>query len=309
MIVIPPLNIDSTRLLAAACTIPEPDASQGEVEWVASAAYKAKDVRVRSAIHRKFECRLGHSGSAVLPENDPINWMDVGATNRHAMFDTGRNTQSIGPAGAKLVASIVPGQRGNALYLGRLAAAYAVVTMTVGGAEKYRRVLSLTRRNTRCWSDYYFKGFSQLPSVLLLDLPMYAGATVTVELDNGSLPARCAAMVFNRSVEIGDSQWGAASDWMIFGGFERDDFGSARLLDRRQLPTTSQTLEVPKSQVDAVLALREQAGRLPCVFSGMNDKTTDGWFEMFLIYGIVTRFKVVAPNAKKARIEIDIEEY
>ena len=122
-------------------------------------------------------------------------------------------------------------------------------------------------------------------------------------------PARCAAMVFNRSVAIGDSEWGAASDWLIFGGFERNDFGDARLLDRRQLPTTSQTLVVPKSQVDAVLALREQAGRLPCVFSGMDDKTTDGWFEMFLIYAIVTRFKVTAVNAKEARIDIDLEEF
>lgn len=309
MIVIPPLKIDGTRLIAASCTIPEPDASQGEVEWVASAAYVLGAQRVRSLVHRKFECKLAHTGSAVLPENDPINWMDVGATNRHAMFDMGRNTQSIGPAGAKLVVSILPGQRGNALYLGRLAAAYATVIMTVGGVQKYRKVLSLTRRNTRSWRDYYFGGFNQLSSVMLLDLPMYAGATITVELDNGSQPARCAAMVFNRSVDIGDSEWGAASDWMIFGGFERNDFGEARLLDRRQLPTTSQTLEVPKSQVDAVLALREQAGKLPCVFSGMNDKTTDGWFEMFLIYGIVSRFKVVAMNAKKARVDIDIEEF
>lgn len=309
MIVIPPLKIDGTRLIAASCTIPEPDASQGEVEWVASAAYTLGAQRVRSAVHRKFECKLAHTGSAVLPENDPINWFDVGSTNRHAMFDTGRNAQSIGPVGAPLVVSILPGQRGNALYLGRLAAAYATVIMSVGGVEKYRKVLSLTRRNTKSWSDYYFKGFAQLQSVMLLDLPMYANATITVELDNGSQPARCAAMVFNRSVDCGDSEWGAASDWLIFGGFERNDFGDARLLDRRQLPTTSQTLEVPKSQVDAVLALREQAGKLPCVFSGMNDKTTDGWFEMFLIYAVVTRFKVTAMNAKKARIDIDLEEY
>ena len=37
MIVIPPVAIDAAKLVASACTIPEPDAARGEVVWVSGA--------------------------------------------------------------------------------------------------------------------------------------------------------------------------------------------------------------------------------------------------------------------------------
>ena len=309
MIVVPPIQIDGTNLVAAASTIPEPDASQGEVVWVSGAAHAVKVQRVTLDNHRKYECLTAHSGSAVPPKNDPINWKDIGATNRYAMFDRGRNVQSIGPVGTPLVAKVTPGKRVNALFLGRLAASYATVYMHVGATLVYTKVLGLQQRNTRSWSTYYFGEFKQLRSVLLLDLPVYAGATVTVELDNGSLPARCAAMVVGRSGFLGDAEWGGSNDQIIFGGFERDEFGNAELLDRRVLPTTSQTLELPKDQVNAVLELREQCGKLAAVYSGMGDKTADGFAEMFLIYGVPARWRVSTLNAKKAKVELDLEEF
>lgn len=309
MIVVPPLQIDSTNLVTASCTIPEPDASQGEVVWVSGAAHAVGVQRVTLDNHRKYECLTAHSGSAVLPKNDPINWKDIGATNRHAMFDRGRNAQSIGPVGGPLVAKVTPGIRVNALFLGRLAASYATVSMHVGATLVYTRVLPLMQRNTKSWSTYYFGGFKQLRSVLLLDLPVYAGASVTVSLDNGSLPARCAAMVVGRSGFIGDAEWGGVNDQLVFGGFERDDYGNAALLDRRVLPTTSQTLQLDKDDVNAVLDLREQCEKLPAVYSGMGDKTADGFAEMFLIYGVPTRWRVSTVNAKKAKVELDLEEF
>lgn len=309
MIVIPPIKIDASKLVAADCTIPEPDASQGEIAWVALGTYTTKQVRVTLDNHRKYESQTDHTNSALHPKDDIQNWEDIGATNRHAMFDTGRNAQSIGPAGAVLAASVVPGKRVNALFLGRLAAAYVTVIMVVSGVEVYRKRLALTQRRTRSWSDYYFGEFVQLRSVMLLDLPFYAGATITVELDNGALPARCSSMVVGRSVYIGDVDWGGSSDQILFGGFERDQFGNPKLLDRRALIATSQSLIVPKSQVDKVLDLRTQLNTLPAVYSGMGAKTDDGWAEMFLLYAIHTRFRVIAVNAKEARVDIDIEEF
>lgn len=309
MIVVPPVQIDGSNLVAAASTIPEPDPSQGEVVWASGGAYAVKAQRVTLDNHRKYECLTAHSGSAVHPKDDPINWEPIGFTNRYAMFDRGRSVQSIGPVGSPLVAKVVPGKRVNALFLGRLAAAYARVYMHVGATLVYSKQLALMQRRTKSWSTYYLGEFKQLRSVLLLDLPVYAGATVTVELDNGSLPARCAAMVVGRSGFLGDAEWGGANDQIIFGGFKRDDFGNAELLDRRVLPTTSQTLVVPKDQVNTVLDLREQCSKLAAVYSGMGDKTADGYAEMFLIYGVPTRWRVSTMTPKEAKVEIDLEEF
>lgn len=309
MIVIPPVVIDSTKLVAAACSIPEPDPSQDEVVWVSGAAYTVGMERVTLDDHRRYECVTAHSGSAVHPKNDPINWQDMRATNRYAMFDQGRNFQSVGPVGAPLIAAVTPGRRCNALFLGRLQAAYATVSLHVGGLLVWQRTLGLTRRRTRSWSSYFFGEFRQLRSVLLLDMPVYAAATIRVELDNGSLAAACSSMVVGRSVSIGNAEWGAKNTQIVFGGFERDDFGNAKARERRRLPGTSQTLEVDKAQVDAVLELREDLGAAPAVWSGMDDKTEDGYAEAFLIYGFHARFDLVATNAKKAHFELDLEEF
>ena len=309
MIVIPPVAIDSTKLVASACTIPEPDVARGEVVWVSGAAYAVGVVRVMLDTHRKYECLNAHTGSAVHPKDDEDHWLDVGATNRWAMFDQGRNFQSLGPVGLPLVAAVMPGRRVNALFLGRLQASYATVSLHVGGLMVWQRVLGLTRRRTRSWSGYFFGEFRQLRSVLLLDMPVYAAATVRVELDNGSLAAACSSMVVGRSVSIGAVEWGAKNSQIVFGGFDRDDFGNAKARERRRLPGTSQTLEVDKAQVDAVLELREDLGAAPAVWSGMDDKTEDGYAEAFLIYGFHARFDLVATNAKKAHFELDLEEF
>ena len=310
MIVIPPVLIDSAKLVAADCTIPEPDAARGEVVWVSGGTYALGVVRVTLDNHRKYECVTAHSGSAVLPKDDPVNWQDVGATNRWAMFDTGRNTQSVGPVGAALVASVTPGQRCNALFLGRLQAAYATVVMHSGGVEVFRRVIGLMRRNTRSWRDYYFGGFRQISSVMVTDLPLYAEATITVELDNGSQPARCASMVVGRSVFLGDMEWGGSNSQIVFGGFKRDDYGNATALDRRTLPGTSQSLLVPKDQVEGVVAVREAlGGKRPAVWSGLGDKTADGYAELFLIWGFHTLFKVTPLNTEEARVDLELEEF
>ena len=41
----------------------------------------------------------------------------------------------------------------------------------------------------------------------------------------------------------------------------------------------------------------------------MGDKTADGFAEMFLIYGVPARWRVSTLNAKKAKVELDLEEF
>lgn len=285
-------------------------ATETAPDWVSGGTYVLGDIRVRPALRRRYSALIGHTGSAVAPELDKTKWKDIGAINPLAMFDAGRNNQTVGPVGKRLTASVRHIGRGNALFLARLEANSGTVVVTdVGGVEVYRRALTLTRRRTTSMTTYCFGGFMQVESVMLTDLPMLAGATITVELDNGALAAKCAAFVIGRSVYVGDAEWGAISDPLVFSVIERDEFGNAELIPRRILPGLSQTLEAPKGQLPAVLRLRDEANARPVVWAlGEGTSADDPWFDFFLYYGIYTRFKVVILNAKKIRLDIEISE-
>lgn len=86
MIVIPPIPITSSVL--ASSTVAEPSA--GEVVWDATTSYAVGDVVIRTTTHRKYECQIAGVDSTI-PENAPARWLDIGPTNKWAMFDQNRN--------------------------------------------------------------------------------------------------------------------------------------------------------------------------------------------------------------------------
>ena len=282
-------------------------AIESAAAWVSGSNY-ALGASVARPNNRKYTALVAITGSTTAPESDASRWEDVGAVNPLAMFDQGRNLQTLGPVGAKLRVAVYCAGRINSLFLARLEASYATVVMYVGTVEVYRKDLTLTRRQTRSWSTYYFGTFSQLASVMLTDLPMLAGATIVLELDNGAYAAKCASMVISQRVELGDSEWGASSDPLVFSVVTRDDFGNAKLVPRRMAPATSQTLQIPVSQIPVAAALRDRLNARPAVWAGMGDNTTGPWSELFLIYGIYTRFKISAPNPKVGAVDLDLQE-
>ena len=283
------------------------NAVESAAAWVSGTNYVLGAIVTRPN-NRRYATLVAITGSTIAPELDTVRWEDIGAINPLAMFDQGRNLQTVGPVGSKLRVAIYSAGRINSLFLSRLEASYGTVVMYVGGAEVYRKALTLTRRRTRSWSTYYFGTFEQLSSVMLTDLPMLAGATIVLELDNGIYAAKCASMVIAQRVELGDSEWGAASDPLVFSVVNRDDYGNARLVPRRMAPATSQTLQIPAAQTPVANALRDRLNARPAVWAGMNANTEGPWSELFLICGIYTRFKITALNAKTSRVELDLQE-
>lgn len=285
------------------------NAVEAAPEWITGTNYASGAVCIRASTRRRYTALVAITGSAIAPETDVARWKDIGAVNHLAMFDQGRNLQTVGPVGSKLRVAIYCSGRINSLFLARLEASYGTVVMYVGGVEVYRKDLTLTRRKTRSWSTYLYGTFDQLSSVLLTDLPMLAGATIVLELDNGAYAAKCASMVISQSVSLGDTQWGGSSDPLVFSVVNRDAYGNAELVPRRMAPATSQVLKIPAAQIPTAMALRDRLNARFAVWAGMNDNTESPWSEMFLICGIYTRFKIDAQDAKEGSVDLDLQEF
>lgn len=91
--ILAPLQVTAS-MLAAGTSIAEPDTARGEVAWVASASYTVDQLRTYAG--SVYSCVKAHTGSAVVPPSDAINWLRKGPTNRMAAFDDYTTTRSVG---------------------------------------------------------------------------------------------------------------------------------------------------------------------------------------------------------------------
>ena len=305
MKVIPIVSV--TDAMISGASIAEPDASNGEVAWAASTAYAVGTVRVRTATHRRYQAVIAVPASATTPpESDPASWLDIGPTNRWAMFTQSRNMQSVQASG-DLTITVAPGVRVDSVFLGGLVATTIKVEMIVGAAVVYTTTLPGSLRNTTSWSTYFFGAFKLRPTVLLTDLPKYVGASIRITLSNTGGPVKVAAFAVGTAVFIGDMEYGATSDALNFSRIDRDVFGNSTLIPRRTVPKIAGTLWLPKPLVNAVRDVRVQLNAVPAVWSALDDNT-DAYFDSLLIVGVYKQFSINVAYPENAKVELEIEE-
>ncbi len=173
MKVITPIEINDARLTSS--TIAEPDT--GETAWNASTSYVLGDVVIRTTTHKKYENILA-GVDAGLPENTPTRWIEVAPTNRYAMFDTLRNTQSIKASPVTVV--LTPAVRIDSIGLLSVDADEVSITVKVGTETVYTATRDLNNREVFDWYDYFFAEFNKTPNVVFFDIPPYSNAFITI---------------------------------------------------------------------------------------------------------------------------------
>jgi len=301
MKVIPPVTITDAMLTSS--TAAEPSAT--ETAWVSGTTYALGDVRIRTQTHRQYQ-RLIEGEGTTAPELDTVNWLDIGPTNRQAMFDTLRNSATT--LAGTLTVVLAPAQRVNSLALVGLVGLSATISIVVSAVTVYTKTVNLTMRNTLTWTDYYFGTFGQQKAVALFDLPPYAAPTITITITPINGVAACGGVVLGNAVDLGKIQYDAESGALNFSRIERDAFGNATLIPRRSVPTTNQTTWVSKSQVNKVFDVRDTLNAVPALWSGLDDQATDGYFDALLIFGIYKEFRINMSYPEDAKVTLQLEE-
>lgn len=303
MRVIPPLEIGEVRLISS--TTAEPSTSPVETLWVSGATYAEGAVHIRTTTHRQYRCLTAHTGRAQLPEVDGVYWLDIGATNKWAMFDLLRSTSSVSASPFTVV--ITPGKRVDSIALIGLLADSVNITITSGGIEVYNYTESLTTRNTVSWSEYFYGVFTYKASLVRFDLPPYINAVITITLTKTSGSVSCGALCLGNQIDLGKTQYQAVSGSLNFSVISRDLFGGSVLVPRRSVPKTDQTLFAPKGSVNRIREARNLLNAQPAVYSGIDD-SSDGYFEALLILGIYKEFSISLDYPDYCKVGLQLEE-
>lgn len=274
-------------------------------EYDAGATYALGDIVQVAATHLVYESLVaGNTGNAVT---DTTKWEEIGPTNKWAMFDVLRNTQSTAPEA--ITVEITPGVRIDSIALVGVDAQTATITMTDTGETEtyYTHSEEMTTRDLADWYDYFFDEFTFKPTLALFDLPPYAGAKITVALERTGGEVSCGGVVIGSNQFIGDVLHDGESDALNFSTVTRDEFGNATLVQRRSIPKINVTAVVDKTYVTAIYNLRKALNAEPAFWASLED-SDDGYFEAFAILGFYRRFTINAAQPEKAIVSLELEE-
>lgn len=278
-------------------SIAEPDTTVGEVAWNSATNYTTGTRVVRTTTHRIYE-RLSPGGTdAVIPESAPTKWLDLGPTNRWAMFDLYRSTASTFSTSCTLV--ITPGVRTSSLAILGKSLGVITVNITSSSVNIYSKTSNPSDRGVEVFSDNY------QDNLVLLDLPLVRDSiiTITSTVTSGSI----STVLLGTNVFLGKTKKGHTNDSLNFSTIDRDIFGNSILVARRSVPKTQQSLLVKKSNVNNVLAVREMLNARPALWMGL-DNQTEGYFKSLLILGIYKELTLSLDYPDYANCTLELEE-
>lgn len=258
-----------TDAMLVSSTIAEPSAA--ETAWVSGTNYVVGDVRIRTTTHRRYEAQAAITGSTTPPEDDPTRWLDVGPTDRWALFDSEVSTQSRITTPLSYV--LRPGFF-NAIGLAGLDGALLTITVkdAPGGTVVDTRTLDLTEPPLD-WYDWAFGRINALSKVVVDGFVPYPDAEVTLTITAATGVSVGAGMLLLGDFvplagqgPFGGVQQGASAEPITYSYIATDEFGTTSI--KRRKATTDLRCEVvmPRSEADNAVAVLQRVLDVPAFF-------------------------------------------
>lgn len=295
-----PIAIGDAQLVSS--TVPEND----HPAWSLIAEYAAGDRVIRPLLHKVFE-RLVPGTTTTPPESDPMNWIEVGATNRWAMFDgkVGSATAAEAPATASLSVTVRPAATVRAIALLDVNAdTVSIAISTQAGQVLYSRVLPPAFAAAPCdnWFDYYFQPFEQRRLVVLTGLPPHPSADVTITLTGRSRVSIGAAML-GPVHQFGDTAYGAGFGVTDYSRITTDAFGVTSIAVRDIADRMTLPVQFPTA-ISAALKYRlKQLRATPVVVIGSELEM----YQALVTYGLIKDWYVTLPGPALSTANIEIQ--
>ncbi|MBC7861139.1 MAG: hypothetical protein H7Z39_20645 [Burkholderiaceae bacterium] len=235
------------------------------------------------------------------PLTDSTKWLLRGASNRYKMFDAFNNTQTTNPE--SIVVSLNPVLIANGFFIGGADADSFTVTVTdaIDGVV-FSETQSLIQSNSASsFFNWCFKRIARRTAAVLLTLPMYAGATITISIDKPGGIAKCGMCVVGPIVDIGLSTYGISTDIKDFSTTQFNADGTSKTVERDFAKRMSIEVQLENDVIDVVQETLAAYRQRPVVWVGVvRHKST-------IVYGKYSSFKNVIPNLNRSRMALQIE--
>ena len=277
--------------------------------WNAATSYTVgtRVMRAVSGVHKNFE-NLIAGVDATLPELAPTRWLDLGATNRWAMFDGLVGT--VTSASTSITVVLTPG-RLNSLALLQVDAATVTVDLTVSGSSVYSASMNLSAGTVvGDWYQYFYEPVYQQDSVViidlvdasLLDIPAYGEGVLTVTIAKPTGTVSLGALVVGLYADLGETKYQPTVGIIDYSRKDVDAFGNYTVVKRAYSKRMNARVEVLKAQIDIVSRILAQYRSTPLVWIGAGNIYTS-----MIIFGFYKDWELSIDNHFAGDLSLQVE--
>lgn len=308
MIIINPILFSDANL--SGFNVPEPDT--GETVWDSSTAYVVGDrvARTNAGVHNIYEALQANTNS--IPENNPDNWVYVSRTNRWSMFPRGVpgsdfvlrdqiSEQTTNPGTIQF--TFTPGQVADGISFFNVEgqSIQVVVTDPVEGIVYDNTVTLDDSAPLLNWFDYFFTPIRRRRDLVLLDLPPYGSATITVTISNDAGNAACGLVSIGKQVRLGTTNYGTSGGIIDYSRREANTFGQFVVVQRLTSNRVDYDVLVNTSEAAAVRNTLNDLRTTALTFVGEDDQ------EFSINYGYYRDFNIILSDPVGSICTIEVE--
>lgn len=265
----------------------------------AGTTYALKAVVTDATGHRLFESQI--AGNVGQPLTDATKWLDIGPTNRFAMFDELIDTATGRPDEIRVEIPLTG--RMDTLGLIGVDATSVNVTILQGASEIYNEDFSMiSYAGINDYWQYFFSPIRKKRVLRISDLPIAIDPTLIVTA-TGTGTVSLGHMVWGLGNVIGGVQFGAQLDHNNFSRFEDDAFGRRIIVKRRRRSRGRFTVWVARDDVDFVLGLLEETSGEPMLVIASEI------YDSSVFFGLLSDGRVDIEHAHESLLTIKAENY
>lgn len=214
-------------------------------------------------------------------------WLDAGPTNRWAMFDQSVESQTVANDFIATAIKIPDDALADSVVLQNIEGAdFARITMIdpLEGVVYDKIIPLIADSGVIDPYMYTFEPIVYMDQTLVVDMPPYAGATISISLSNIGEVIKCGLCVVGLSRTVGYTQAGLGLGILDYSTKEKDEFGNSTIEEGSYSRTMTATVWVEKSQRNAVLNLLNSFRATPLIYIGDTNDTTTVLYGYFRDY-------------------------
>lgn len=279
-------------------------ATETVAAWNAATSYALGAKVLRTTTQRIYSCLVA-GVNAELPETvGSTRWVDVGPSNRFAMFDAevGSITTATGGLGVVLLPGAITGLA--AQEISGANAVSVVLKDAPGGTTVFSQTVDLEFPNVFDIYDWFFAPYETRGDFQLLDLPEFDGCELSVNF-MGVGAVGCGLLAAGPAQEIGSTEAGAKVGRVNYSIKSVNAFGRTTLTKRGSARTMDLQVWIERPVLNRITRLLDQIKDEPCIFIG---DEADG-LEALIAYGIYKDWSIVIDLPGHCLLNIFIEGF
>lgn len=253
--------------------------------------------------HKVYECLVANTN--FVPPNYtatvPPKWLDCGYDNRWKMFDAVVGSQTT--ASESFTVSIRPGVVDSIAFLDVDATLIEIAMTDPVEGLVYQETIDMVDNSIVVDAyTYFFTPVLSSDAAVLLGIPPFGSATITVKVSNPGGTAKVGTMVVGTNRDLGITQYDPSIGVTDYSRKEVDQFGNYTVVQRPYSKRLSCDMVMPSNQVDQLQKLLASYRAIPVVWVGV-----DEGYSSMIIYGFYKSFQISIPMPNDATCSLEIE--